>query len=253
MKINSIIKSFVTVIIVSALFSSVLAGTIQYPQSKSEIVTDTLHGVVIEDPYKWLEDQNSPETRAWIDSQNKFTHALIEPLTGGESLRKRYSELQRVDAIGSPSVRGDSYFFVKRKADEDLYSIYLRKGLHGEDIRLVDPLKLSTDKSVSVGVFAISSDGSTLAYRVRKGGEDEVEIRFLNVESKSDLPDKLEKGRYYSVVFTPDKKGFYYALHTKDGTRIFYRRFGAGNKDDKYIFGKGYGFEKGCKYRSFIR
>src|SRR5580692_5681236 len=141
----------------------------QPPKTKVEPVTETIHEVSITDPYRWLEDQNSPETRAWIDAQAKYTESTLAALPQRERIRKRLAELMKIDVMGSPSVRNGRYFFSRRRADQEQSVIYMRQGPTGEDVMLVDPNTMSKDHTVSAGLATVSRDGKTIAYSLRQG------------------------------------------------------------------------------------
>lgn len=214
------------------------------PATRTDNVKETLHGVELTDPYRWLEDQNSPETRAWIDAQNEHTQSLIGRLPGREAVEKRLSELLKVDTIGTPIERGGKYFFSKRLANQDLSILYVRQGLTGADEALVDPHPMSADHSTSVGMADVSDDGTILAYTVREGGKDETSVRFLDVASRKNLADTLPAARYFGISLKPDKSGFYYTRMDKEGPRVRYHAMGTDVANDTEIFGKGYGPEK---------
>ncbi|MBN1223197.1 MAG: S9 family peptidase [Candidatus Aminicenantes bacterium] len=211
------------------------------PETSVEEVTDTIHGVDITDPYRWLEDQQSPETRAWITAQNAYTDSLLGSLAGREELKELASNLIKIDTISPPIERGGRYFLSKRRADQELSVIYVREGLEGEDVMLIDPHPMSEDKTTNVNIQDISEDGTLLAYGIRKGGEDELEIKFMDVDIKKDLADVLPRGLYFGLSFTRDKKAFYYTRMTNKGPRILYHAFGADVAQDPEIFGEGYG------------
>lgn len=213
------------------------------PETKAVEVRDSLHDQEIADPYRWLEDQVSPETREWINAQNRYTDSILDPLPGREELKTFLTSLIKIDTISIPLAASGRYFFSKRRADQDLSVIYMRKGLQGEDEVLIDPHPMSEDRTVSVGLRDVSKDGTLLAYAIRKGGEDEVEIKLFDVEARSDLPDSLPKARYFGVSLTEDKKGFYYTRHEPEGPRIYYHQLGKSLTSDKKIFGDGYGPE----------
>lgn len=213
------------------------------PATRVDNVTDVLHGVQLVDPYRWLEDQNAPETRAWIDQQNAYSRSLLDPLPARKALAARLGELLKVDFIGTPRVRGNRYFFSKRAADQDLSVIYMREGRTGKDQALLDPHTLSADRSLSVGLGDISADGKRLVYTIRKGGEDEVRVKVFDVEKRQDLPDEMPRGRY-GVSLKPDGSGFYYTRFLKEGFRVFYHAMGTPMEQDKKVFGDGYGPEK---------
>ncbi len=214
------------------------------PPTRTDDVVDVLHGVRVPDPYRWLEDQQSPETRAWINAQNQYTNSLLDSWPGRAALKQRLTELLKVDTIGIPYERGGRYFFRKRLADQDQGILYMREGLHGQDEVLVDPNPMSPDHTVSVELEDVARDGTLMTYGLRQGGQDEVAIHVLDVAKRADLPDVLPKALYFSVSIKPDKTGFYYGLNTKEGPRVLYHALGSDPAHDTDIFGKGYGPDK---------
>jgi prolyl oligopeptidase len=221
-----------------------LAGRKCPPLTRRDDVVDVIHGVSVADPYRWLEDQSSPETRSWIEAQDRCTDAALDSVPGRTQIAKRLSELMKVDSVGLPVERGGTYFFMKRRADQDLAVIYVRKSLHGEDEVLVDPHPMSADHSTSVDLQDVSHDGSLLAYGVRAGGQDEVTVHFLETATRKELPDQLPKANYFSLSLQPDNRGVYYARTTPDGPRVYHHSMGSDPAADKEIFGKGFGPEK---------
>ena len=204
-------------------------------------MTETVHGVTITDPYRWLEDQNSPETRAWINSQNLYTTSMLGSLTFRDRIRDRLTQLLKIDTISAPIARGGRYFFFKRRADQNQAVIYVRNGLAGKDEVLIDPNTMSADQTTSVGIQDISPDGKLLAYSIRQGGEDEVTVSILDVDSRKELPDRLPKGRV-GVSLKPDRSGFYYSLFENGvGGHVYYHAMGADSSRDVEVFGNGYG------------
>lgn len=215
------------------------------PPTRVDGQIDTLHGVTIPDQYRWLEDQNAPETRAWIDAQNKYSHAILDTISGREQLRKRFAELFKMDQTWVRAFAGNTYLLSKRKADDAFSSIYMRTGLGGADQLLIDPLTLSKDSSVTAGIGALSDDGSLMAYELRHGGEDETIVKFKDLGTKADLIDSLPRALYFGVEIAGDKKGVYYAVGAHEGPRVKYHRFGAGT--DTLLFGEQFdaGWEMG--------
>jgi prolyl oligopeptidase len=218
------------------------AGTLPPPpETPIKVVADTLHGVVIEDPYRWLEDQDSPETRDWIRRQNEYTQSLLGPLPGREIVRQAIENLMRTEDIGIPIHRNGRYFFTRRLPQEDLDVICMRAGPAGPDRVLVDPHPLSPDHGISVELMNVSEDGGLLVYGLRRGGEDETAVRFLEVDSGREMPDSLPRARYWDVRISPDHSGFYYSIYRDGCDRVYYHRFGDDTADDRMIFGEGYG------------
>jgi prolyl oligopeptidase len=214
------------------------------PPTRTDNVKEVIHGVTIADPYRWLEDQQRPETRSWIDAQNKYTRSLLDPWPGREALKRRLTDLMKVDTIQVPVERNGCYFFEKRLADQDQAVLYMRKRVEGNDEVLVDPNPLSPDHTTSVDLLSVSRDGRLLAYGLRSGGEDETTLALLDVESRRDLPDHLPKARYFGVRIKPDDSGFYYTRFGAEGSRVYYHAMGTDPAKDSEVFGKGYAPDK---------
>ena len=209
------------------------------PRTRVKVVIDRMHGVDIPDPYRWLEDQKSPETRAWIAEQNAYTRTFLDGIPGRERLRSQLEGLSRVDTQGAPDVRGRRYFFRRRSADQEQNVIVVRDGLRGDERVLVDPATMSADGSVSVFMQGVAQDGRILAWSKRVGGQDEAEVLFLDVETGKLLADRLPPGVYYSVFVLPNKRGFLYSRRRSEGTRVLEHRFGTPISDDRVLFGEG--------------
>jgi len=205
-------------------------------------VTDTVGGRQWTDNYRWLEDQQAPDTRAYIDAQMAYTgtyFAQIQPLK--DAMVKRLTELQRVDVVGVPTERHGKFFFSKRLAAENQASIYMRDGLHGDDVKLIDASTLSADGNASVGIAGVSSDGKLLLYSVRHGGADEAMVRTFDVTARKDLGDALPLARYSGFGLTDDGKTLYYALTTKaGGGAVFRHAMGTSADNDVQVFGGSY-------------
>jgi prolyl oligopeptidase len=226
------------------------------PETKVETVADTLHGEVILDPYRWLEDGDSPETRTWIDAQNQYTDAIFAQLPGREDLTPLVTALLRRGWMDSPVEKGGRYFYGMQRAEDDLPIIYYRDGYTGEDRVLIDPHGMSEDHSISVSLpqplncpvcrtlprqNAISDDGKLMVYAVKHGGAGDVELRIRDVDAGEDLPDVLPRASYMSIQFTPDNTGLYYAVRATEEPRVWYHVLGTDVSEDREIFGEGYG------------
>ena len=210
------------------------------PETEKREVIETLHGVEIRDPYRWLEDQDAPETRAWIETQNAYTDARLKPLPGRDELETLAAAVLEVDALGLPNERGGRYFHSRRRADQDLSVLYVRDGLHGKDRVLVDPHPMSPDHTISVSYLDISRDGGLVVYSVRNGGVDEVSIHLRDVDTGMDLDDTLPAARYGQVNLTPDGGGFYYERYGDVSPRVMFHALGTEPSADIQIFGGAY-------------
>jgi len=222
------------------------------PDTREAVVVDTIHGIEFEDPYRWLEDQNSEETRSWIVEQN--THA--EEVVGQSPLRTRVRErlraLMDVDDVGSPRRAGDFEYFTLRRAGEELAVIYRRPVSDdgeseeidpaGEYEVVLDPHPLSEGKTTKVSIRSLSRDGSLMIYDLRDGGADEVELRIRDLETGEDLPEAYPPALYDAASFNGDGSAVYYVRRSREtGPRVYLHTIGANPLDDVEIFGEGYG------------
>jgi prolyl oligopeptidase len=214
------------------------------PPARLDSAKDSYGSTVVADPYRWLEDQNSPETRSWIEAQQKCTEAAISHLPGRTEVAKRLTDLLHNDSFGTPTERGGRYFFRKRLASMDLSQIVIRRGPHASDEVLIDPLPWSTDHSASATLENVSRDGKFVFYGRREGGQDEITPRVLDVDSGKTLPDAFPHAQYFSIEPTPDDKAVYYVRVTSDGPRAFYHLMGSDPAKDQMIYGNSLGKDK---------
>ncbi len=217
------------------------------PPTYEEPVTEILHGVQVTDPYRWLEDQNSPRTRAWIDEQTAYTSAYFDTIPGREQIKERVRELMAFkEVISEPWNVGDRYFFLKRQEDTDQPVIVMRNGLFGEDTVLVDPASRATGTSTAVSIVVISQEGDFLAYSVRQGGTDHSSVEILDIQKNTVLRDCLPEGFCTGFVFAPDGAGFYYSHRDLRDPRPKYKAalwhsFGSDRSQDVEVFFAGEG------------
>jgi prolyl oligopeptidase len=213
------------------------------PKTQVHDVREMMHGVEIVDPYRWLEDQNSPETRKWIAAENEYSDSLLNGIPGTDALKNKVAALLKVETMTTPVVRGGRYFFTRRGPDQDQSSLCVRNGLSGKDELLVDPEKLSPQHNITVVLSSVSRDGGLIVYGLRHGGEDEIAPHLYDVNANRELADQLPKGRYNGIALLPDKSGIYYSRQTKEGPRVYFHKIGTSADADTEVFGKGYGPE----------
>ena len=210
--------------------------------TRKQVVRDMIHGVQVADAYRWLEDQDSPETRAWIEVQNRRTHAALRDLPIRKPLLSRLEQLLRVEQCEMPIVRNGRYFFARRKPDDEQAILYWRKGPRGRDRVLVDPHPMSPNRTASVSFMDVSRDGALVAYAVRHGGEDEVEVRIMEADTGRELPDRIPTAHVEDLSFTRQADGFYYTvLEPLKGRRVRRHRLGTPLAEDTEVFGAEYG------------
>jgi prolyl oligopeptidase len=209
------------------------------PPTAVHMVTEHVGGHNVEDPYQWLEDQQSPQTRAWITEQNKYTQDYLSQLKNRPAITAALDKLQKVNEESTPTVRAGRYFYEMRLADQNQASIYVRAGLHAPEKLLVNPATLG-DANTSVGIADVSSNGKLLVFEERHGGADEGRYHVLRVDTGKELPDVLPSARYSGVSLAPDSKGLYYARFSHRGTTVYYHAFGTPDAQDALLFGKEY-------------
>ncbi|HKT52743.1 MAG TPA: prolyl oligopeptidase family serine peptidase, partial [Candidatus Angelobacter sp.] len=212
------------------------------PVARQDNVKETIHGVEIVDPYRWLEDQQSPETRKWLQQEDAYTQSMLDGLPVREPAFQRLWAMANHDSMSAPYIENGYYFFARRGAGQDLWSFYRRKGVHGADELLLDPLPLSPDHTTSISNYYATQDARLMLYSIRKGGEDETEVHILNMETHRDLPDVMPRAFYLGYAWKKDGSGFFYTKSDRQiGKRIYYHQLGTNPASDPEIFGKGYG------------
>ena len=214
------------------------------PRSTLEPVTDFFHGVPITDPYRWLEDQDSDRTRAWIEEQTLYARAYLDSIPGREHIRERIREFLAVETYDSLQKAGNRYFFRKRMPYQEQPCIYMREGADGEDHLLIDPSERGTGNYTAVKPLRVSPDGRLLLYEVKHGGERTGTFELLEIETQKSLPDLLPRGYLRGFAFAPDSKSFYYVHEVQNAKRPFYRAachhiLGTPSSEDREIFFAG--------------
>ncbi|HEX9427329.1 MAG TPA: prolyl oligopeptidase family serine peptidase [Candidatus Polarisedimenticolia bacterium] len=219
------------------------------PPSRSEETAETIHGVRVADPYRWLENGSSPEVGRWVEAQNAYAGELLEARPGRRVVRKRLESLLSIGTVGVPEVRGNRYFYTKREGKTDQPILYVRDGLHGADRALVDPNKLSKDGTAALDWWYPSEDGSLLAYGVSTSGDEKSTLQVLTVATGALHPDTIPRTRYCSLAWLPDGGGFYYTRYPAPGEapaggenynrHVFFHRLGDDPAKDPKIFGQG--------------
>ena len=193
------------------------------PFTPIEPVTEVLHGVSITDPYRLLEDQDSPRTRQWIEEQTRYAREYLDLLPGRQKIRERIREFLAVETYDSLQKAGSRYFFRKRLPDQEQPCICMRVGADGEDQPLVDPAEHGSGKFTAVKPLRVSLDGRLLLFEVKEGGERTGTFKLLEIGSKRTLPDILPRGYLRGFAFAPDGKSFCYVHEPANGKELYRR------------------------------
>jgi prolyl oligopeptidase len=187
------------------------AARAPYPPSRTVDVTDVLHGVPVPDPYRWLEDEKSPEVQAWMKAQDDLTRQRLASLPGRDAIASRLKELFYIDVVSAPQHRGSRYFFTRRHSNKEKSVVYWKEGADGAEKVLFDPNTWSADGSAALGGWEVSWDGTRVAYQKKINNSDEATLYLMDVATGviSDV-DVIEGAKYAHASWTPDGKAFYY-------------------------------------------
>ncbi|HTC91962.1 MAG TPA: prolyl oligopeptidase family serine peptidase [Terriglobales bacterium] len=219
------------------------------PKPQPIIVEETIHGHKIADPFRWLEDGESPASQQFVRDELAYTRSRLDPLPGREAIHARLTELWGVGVLSTPQVAGDYYFYLRREGQVNQPVLYVRKGLNGTDRALVDPNTLVADGTVSLDWSYPSHDGKYLAYGTSPSGSEISTLHIIATETGKPLPDIIERTRAASLAWMPDDSGFYYTRYPKPGEvppgqemynrHVFYHALGSDPGKDPLIFGEG--------------
>jgi prolyl oligopeptidase len=224
------------------------SSPIVYPPSKKVEQVDDYHGIKVADPYRWLEDADSPETKAWVEAQNKVTFGFLESIPERARLRERLTQLWNYEKFGVPFREGDRYFFTRNDGLQNQSVLYVGRTPDDPQARvLLDPNTLSADGTVALTNYAVSDDGKLLAYGLATAGSDWNEWRVRNVETGEDLPDRLQWVKFSGASWTKDGRGFFYSRYDepKEGNllqstnyyqKLYYHRVGTPQSADELVY-----------------
>jgi len=185
-----------------ALSMAAESRKINYPESSKVAQVDDYHGVKVADPYRWLEDPDSKETKAWVEAENKVTFAFLDTIPERVWLRERLTKLWNYERFGTPFRRGKHYFYSRNDGLQNQNVYYTMTSLEAEPRVLLDPNKLSADGTVALSGLALSDDGTTMAYGLSTAGSDWQEWKVRDVESGKDLTDNLKWIKFSGATFT---------------------------------------------------
>ncbi len=218
-----------------------------YPLAKESDHVDDYHGTKVKDPYRWLEDPDAAESRAWIDAENRVTATYLEKVAAREELKKRLTQLWDYERYGAPWKEGKRYFFWKNNGLQNQSVLYTLDKLDGEPRVLLDPNAISKDGTTALSSMEITDDGKLMAYSLAEGGSDWQTWRLKDVATGNDLPDVLKWSKWSSAAWLPDDSGFYYSRYPEPEAgkeleaanywhKIYLHKIGTDQKDDVLVF-----------------
>jgi prolyl oligopeptidase len=216
------------------------------PATRTAVVKDTVHGRIIDDPYRWLEDFESEEAQAWIEAQRAYMDEVLGSHPDREGIRSRLDELFQIPHLGTMSKDGDRIFFVRRDPENEQPVLYYQDGLDGEPVLLIDPDALGDDTHITLDWWFPSVDGSLLAYGLSEDGSETSVMYVMDVDTGELLPDRIPGTRSASVAWHREGKGFYYTRFPWEGEvpeeermfhrSIYYHELGSDPAEDPLVY-----------------
>lgn len=222
------------------------AGQIQYPTTKKGETTEDYHGTKVADPYRWLEDDNSEETKAWVQAQNKVTFDYLATLPQRDKIKKRLEELWNYPRYSSPSKKNEYYYFYKNDGLQNQAVLYRQKGLDGKPEEFLNPNTLNKEGIAALGSTSFSKSGKYFAYSVAVAGSDWQEGYIMETATRKVLTDKIRWIKFSGFSWKGDE-GFYYSGYDQPDEKtklskqnqfhkVFYHKLGTDQSADELIY-----------------
>ncbi len=224
------------------------AQGLSYPKTRRLDLVETIHGVEVADPYRWLEDLDGEETRAWIEAQNELTFSYLAGIEARDRIRARLTALWDFERYGLPTRRKDRYFYARNDGLQNQSVLYVADGLEGEGRVLLDPNRLSEDGTTALSGTAISEDGRYLAYGVSRAGSDWQAWFVRDVTTGKDLPDHLKWIKFSGASWAKDGSGFFYSRYDEPKAgedkyagvnyyqKLYFHRLGTPQSEDLLVY-----------------
>ncbi len=224
-----------------------LADGVDYPETRTVDVVDTIHGEKIADPYRWLEDDNADDTKAWVRAENDVTFGYLDTIPERAAIESRLTELWNYERYGTPTKKGGRYFYSRNDGLQNQSVIYTVRSINDTPKELLDPNKLSSDGTVALSGIRASEDGKYFAYGVSDGGSDWQTYRVRDIESGRDLDDVIEWIKFSGVSWTKKGDGFFYSRYDapKPGEelsgsnyyqKLYFHKLGTPQADDTLVY-----------------
>ncbi|HET7464556.1 MAG TPA: hypothetical protein VFJ82_25165, partial [Longimicrobium sp.] len=234
-------------LLLAGVAAALPAQRLDYPAARTVEQWDDYHGTRVADPYRWLEATDSPETRAWIEAQNRLTEQYLSQIPQRDAIRRRLTALWNAPRWSAPTRRGTRYFYFRNTGLQNQSVLYLASGSpRGQARVLLDPNTLRADGTEALTSTAFTDDGRMLAYGVASGGSDWQEFRIREVDSGRDLPDRLRWIKFSGMTWTKDGRGFFYSRYAQpEGNvltaavrnhKVYYHRAGTPQEQDVLVY-----------------
>jgi prolyl oligopeptidase len=218
---------------------------IQYPETRKDTVVDDYFGTKVHDPYRWLEDDRSEETKAWVKAENKVTFDYLAKIPFRDGFYKRLEEIWNYEKVGTPFTRGDYTYFSKNDGLQN-QSVMYRIDAEGNEEVFLDPNTFSEDGTTSLGGVSFSKDGSLVAYSISEGGSDWRKVIIIDAKTREQIGDTLKDVKFSGLSWYKNE-GIYYSSYDKpegselsaktDQHKLYFHKLGTPQSEDKVIFG----------------
>jgi len=222
------------------------AAQLKYPETKKVDQVDDYHGTKVSDPYRWLEDTDSADTKAWVEAENKVTFGYLDKIPYRGAIRDRLLKLWNFERFSAPEKEGTRYFYQHNNGLQNQNVLLVSESLNAEPRVLLDPNTLSADGTVALAGSAISDDGKLMAYGTAASGSDWMEWHVRDVDSGKDLSDDIKWVKFSGASWTKDNKGFFYSRYDEPKEaalresnyfqKLYYHRLGTPQSEDKLIY-----------------
>lgn len=218
---------------------------LKYPTTRrDENVSDNYHGTTINDPYRWLEDDNSEETKAWVKAQNEVTFGYLAQIPYRAQLKKRLEQIWNYEKYGAPFKEGGKYYFFKNDGLQNQSTLYVQNALNASPSVFLDPNTLSKDGTVALGAISFNKNGSLMAYQVSEAGSDWQTIKIKNAATGETLKDEIRWVKFSGIAWEGD--GFYYSRYPEPAKgdalkgrstfqKVYFHKIGTPQSDDVLI------------------
>src|SRR5438309_757399 len=229
--------------------SSTPTTSLAPPKAKMAPVEETLQGHNISDPYRWLEDAQSPDTQEYVRQELAYTRSILDPLPGRTQIEQRLTELLSIGSVGTPQIGGKYYFHTRREGKQNQPVLYFGEGVNGTDRVLVDVNQLAADGTIALDWWHATHDGKYVAYGTSPSGSEMSTLHIIETATGKLLPDSIERTRACSIAWKLDDSGFYYTRYPRKSEvpegqevynrHVFYHALGTEPAKDPLVFGEG--------------
>ncbi|HKR10705.1 MAG TPA: prolyl oligopeptidase family serine peptidase [Pyrinomonadaceae bacterium] len=246
MPLHPLISFAAVVCLFAVLTTQQMIKSNNYPPTRKSDQVDDYHGIKVADPYRWLEDLDSTETKAWVEAQNKLSFGYLAGIPARATLKDRITKLWNYEKYGVPFKEGNRYFYYRNSGLQNQSVLYTVTGLEAPPQMLLDPNTMSADGTVAVSGIQPSPDGKLLAYSISASGSDWQEWKVRDVETSKDLSDHLRWVKFSGVSWTADGKGFFYSRYDEPKgdqlkainyfQKVYFHKIGAPQTEDVLVY-----------------